>query len=146
MKRIVLISCVSRKGTIKSKARDLYKGPLFNNSLCVAKKLQVDEKSIFILSAKHYLVGLDDIISPYDMTLKKMSNSEKINWGKMVIYELKKVSNIDTDEYIILAGRDYRNPISEIKNLKDFLGSRNYGKRTSFLKSLCVDKNSDISM
>jgi len=32
MKRIVLISCVSRKGTTKTKAKELYKVPLFENS------------------------------------------------------------------------------------------------------------------
>jgi hypothetical protein len=51
-----------------------------------------------------------------EMTLKTFSNKEKSDWGKKVIQELKKVSNIDTDEFIILAGNEYINPISEIEN------------------------------
>ncbi len=71
------------------------------------------------------------------MTVKKFSDTKKKEWGKKVISELKKVSNIETDEYIILAGKEYINPISEIKNLNNFLGTRNYGQRTSYLKSIC---------
>ena len=118
-------------------AKELYKGPLFKNSLCVAKKLQSDESKIFILSAKYYLVSLNKIIGSYDMTVKKFSDTQKKEWGKKIISQLKKVSNIETDEYIILAGKDYINPISEIKNLNNFLGTRNYGQRTSYLKSIC---------
>lgn len=135
--KIILISCVKGKKDNEMIAKELYKGPLFKNSLCVAKKLQSDESKIFILSAKYYLVSLNKIIGPYDMTVKKFSDTQKKEWGKKVISELKKVSNIETDEYIILAGKEYINPISEIKNLNNFLGTRNYGQRTSYLKSIC---------
>ncbi len=135
--RIILISCVKGKHVNEMKAKELYKGPLFKNSLCVAKKLQIDESKIFILSAKYYLVSLDKIIGPYDMTVKSFSDTQKKEWGNKVISELKKVSNIETDEYIVLAGKEYINPISEIINLNDFLGTRNYGQRTSYLKSIC---------
>ena len=57
MKRIVLISCVSRKGTTKAKARDLYKGTLFTNSLAYGQSLKPDR--IFILSALHHLLDID---------------------------------------------------------------------------------------
>ena len=77
------------------------------------------------------------MIDPYEMTLKTFSNKEKSDWGKKVIQELKKVSNIDTDEFIILAGKEYFNPISEIENKVDYLGALNYGKRTAYLKSKC---------
>ncbi len=135
--KIVLISCVKGKNESRSLAKDLYKGPLFKNSLCVAKSLQTDESKIFILSAKHHLLGLNTMIDPYEMTLKTFSNKEKSDWGKKVIQELKKVSNIDTDEFIILAGKEYFNPISEIENKVDYLGALNYGKRTAYLKSKC---------
>ena len=103
--KIVLISCVKGKNESRSLAKDLYKGPLFKNSLCVAKSLQTDESKIFILSAKHHLLGLNTMIDPYEMTLKTFSNKEKSDWGKKVIQELKKVSNINIDESIILVGR-----------------------------------------
>jgi hypothetical protein len=138
--RIILISCVKGKHDNEMKAKELYKGPLFKNSLCVAKKLQSDESKIFILSAKYYLISLNKIIGPYNMTVKSFSDTEKKAWGNKVITELKKVSNIETDEYIVLAGKEYINPISEIKNLNDYLGTRNYGQRTSYLKSICNEQ------
>jgi hypothetical protein len=121
-------------------AKELYKGPLFKNSLCVAMKLQSDETKVFILSAKYHLVSLNELICPYDLTVKNFSDTQKEEWGNKVISELKKVSNIESDEYIILAGKEYINPISEIKNLIDYLGTRNYGQRTSYLKSICIGK------
>jgi hypothetical protein len=138
--QIILISCVKGKHDNEMKAKELYKGPLFKNSLCVAKKLQSDESKIFILSAKYYLISLNKIIGPYNMTVKSFSDTEKKAWGNKVITELKKVSNIETDEYIVLAGKEYINPISEIKNLNDYLGTRNYGQRTSYLKSICNEQ------
>jgi soluble P-type ATPase len=138
--QIILISCVKGKHDNEMKAKELYKGPLFKNSLCVAKKLQSDESKIFILSAKYYLISLNKIIGPYNMTVKSFSDTEKKAWGNKVITELKKVSNIETDEYIVLAGKEYINPISEIKNLNDYLGTRNYGERTSYLKSICNEQ------
>ena len=75
MKRIVLISCVSRKGKTKAKAKDLYKGPLFTNSLEYAKSLNPDK--IFILSALHNLLDLDTEIEPYDVTLSYLSPNKK---------------------------------------------------------------------
>lgn len=57
MKRIVLISCVSKKRNVKSKAKDLYKGPLFTNSLAYGQALKPDK--IYILSAKHHLLNLE---------------------------------------------------------------------------------------
>jgi hypothetical protein len=138
--KIILISCVKGKNEGEMMAKNLYKGPLFKNSLCVAKKLQSDESKIFILSAKHHLLELNSLICSYDVTLKNFTINEKKEWGDKVISQLKMVSNIETDEYIILAGREYINPISEIKNLRDFLGLRNYGQRTSYLKTICYEQ------
>jgi hypothetical protein len=137
--KIVLISCVKGKRKVRSKAKDLYKGPLFKNSLCVAYKLQPDK--IYILSAKHHLLDLEKEIDPYNLTLKDFSNNEKETWGKEVIKQLEEVADLKNDEFIILAGRDYINPIADkILNLYNFLGDRNYGKRTSYLKSICKDE------
>jgi len=49
MKKIVLISCVSKKLHHKSKAQDLYVSSLFLKNLQYAKSLNPDK--IFILSA-----------------------------------------------------------------------------------------------
>lgn len=149
MKRIVLISCVSRKGKSKTTAKDLYKGPLFTNSLAYGKALNPDK--IFILSALHHLLDLDKVIEPYDVTLcyispdkkakkpnlKVLTKSEAIQWGQIVLEQLKDVADHKQDKFIILAGQSYLNPIKDgLKNLEEPLKGVVQGKRPGKLKEL----------
>lgn len=106
MKRVVLISCVSQKRTMKSKARDLYVSALFKKNLQYAQKLNPDK--IFILSAKYGLGGLDDEIEPYDQTLNTMSASEIKQWAKCVLGQLSTVADLQQDQFTFLAGAKYR--------------------------------------
>ena len=130
MKRIVLISCVSNKGTKKTKAKDLYKGPLFESSLAFAISLKPD--NIYILSALHHLIDLDKEIEPYNVTLSKTANTkakprlrvltskEKNAWGKKVTDQLKLKADLLTDEFTILAGKAYIEPIEKNRYNKTF--------------------------
>jgi hypothetical protein len=147
MKKIVLISCSSKKKNIKTAARNLYCSPLFKLSLEYAQKLNPDE--IFILSAEHHLVNLDTIIEPYDTTLSKISNVqslkkpnlkvlnriEKINWGIKVLEQLSEIINFDTDEIIVLAGKDYYEPLSSKIDKKSMVLNGRIGERLQFLKN-----------
>jgi hypothetical protein len=152
MKRIVLISCVSNKGKTKAKAKDLYKGPLFTNSLAYGKSLKPDK--IFILSALHHLLDLDKEIEPYDVTLsyvskdkkikkpelKVLTKSESIQWGQIVLEQLKEIADLKQDKFIILAGQSYLNPIKDgLKNLEEPLKGVVQGKRPGKLKELIKD-------
>jgi|SRR5690606_19462328 hypothetical protein len=148
MAKIVLISCVSQKLAHKAKARDLYRSPLFRYSLEYAeKKLRPDK--IFILSALHHVVELDQEIEPYDVTLsyvppakqvdnpslKVLSKQEAIAWGRIVLQQLAQKANLQNDEFIILAGKSYVEPIKHgIKYLKEPLNGYRQGERVSILK------------
>lgn len=106
MKKIALISCVSKKLEKKARAEDLYISPLFKLSLKYARKLKPDE--IFILSAKHGLLALDDKIDPYDVTLNNMIVSQRKDWANKVIEQLMTKTDLKKDHFIILAGEKYR--------------------------------------
>jgi len=106
MAKVVLISCVSKKLNHKSKAQDLYISPLFKKNLQYAKSLNPDK--IFILSAKYGLLRLDEEIEPYDKTLNKMRSNEIKEWANSVINQMKKSTDIENDEFIFLAGNNYR--------------------------------------
>ena len=106
MKKIVLISCVSKKRSVKSKARDLYISPLFKKNLQYASKLQPDR--IFILSAKYGLVSLDEEIDPYDLTLNTMPAKEVKEWSERVLHDLAVQADFQQDHFIFLAGAKYR--------------------------------------
>ena len=71
MKKIVLISCVSKKLPHPASAQDLYVSPLFRLNLQYARKLQPD--AIYILSAKHGLLDLDTEVEPYDLSSLRSS-------------------------------------------------------------------------
>jgi hypothetical protein len=106
MNKIVLISCVSRKRTYKSKAKDLYISDLFKKNMQYALRLKPDQ--IFILSAKYGLVSLDEEIEPYDLTLNTMPAADVKHWAEGVINQLSSQTDMQQDQFIFLAGAKYR--------------------------------------
>ncbi|SFQ05112.1 DUF6884 domain-containing protein [Caldicoprobacter faecalis] len=105
MARIALISCTSAKKAYKCPARELYsESPRFRLAYAFAK-LVADK--IFVLSAKYGLVSGNMMLEPYDETLNDKSVGEQQAWGEKVIKELGKVSDLEHDEFIILAGENY---------------------------------------
>ncbi|MEJ0102404.1 MAG: DUF6884 domain-containing protein [Bacteroidota bacterium] len=143
-KKIILISCSSKKGDKKAKAKDIYKSQLFKSSLAYAYRHKPDK--IFILSALHCLLDIEKVISPYDVTLSKvpkakrhdgltvLTQPEKIIWGVKVIEQLSKQADIMKDTFIVLAGVEYIKPIKEsIINLITPLKGKRQGERVKFL-------------
>ena len=63
MKKVVLISCVSKKLDRKAKAGEIYISPLFKYNLRFAKLLNPNK--IFILSAEYGLLNLDQEINTW---------------------------------------------------------------------------------
>lgn len=106
MKKIVLLSCVSQKRSHSSTARDLYISPLFRLTLSYAESLAPD--FIFVLSAKHGLLGLEDRIDPYNLTLNAMKESEIRVWAEKVLVDLARKADLKKDRFIVLSGARYR--------------------------------------
>ncbi|MBP8952845.1 MAG: hypothetical protein KBI47_10680 [Armatimonadetes bacterium] len=106
MAKIVLISCVSKKLDHEAEAQDLYTSPLFRLNLAYARRLQPD--AIFILSAKYGLLDLRERVRPYDLTLNAMSAAEVRRWAGQVLEQLRLRSDPARDEYVFLAGANYR--------------------------------------
>ncbi|MBC8264524.1 MAG: hypothetical protein H8E47_10420 [Anaerolineales bacterium] len=79
---------------------------LFKLNLQYARKLKPD--AIFILSAKHGLLTLNDEIEPYNVTLNKMGANERKAWANKVIEQLQVHADLQHDHFIILAGERYR--------------------------------------
>lgn len=111
MKKVVLISCASKKRSSKSQAKDLYVSDLFKKNLQYALQLQPDH--IFILSAKYGLVPLDEEIEPYDVTLNNMPAKEVKDWSEGVLRDLARKSDLQQDRFVFLAGAKYRKYLVE---------------------------------
>ncbi|WP_365959388.1 DUF6884 domain-containing protein [Mesorhizobium sp.] len=75
-----------------------YQGDLFKKSLAYARSLKPD--AIYILSAKHGLVGLDDELDPYELTLAKMGVKERRAWAKGVCEQLSEHVDLTRDRLI----------------------------------------------
>ena len=133
-KKIVLISCASKKLAYKSKAEDLYISSLFRLSLAYAKKLKPDK--IFILSAKYGLLNLNDEIATYNETLNNKSVSDIKIWAEKVVFKLGKMVNFKNDMFVFFAGKKYReNILPHIRYYKIPLEGLRIGEQLKFLKN-----------
>ena len=139
MEKIVLISCVSKKINKKSKVEDLYLSPLFRKNLQYAKSINPDK--IFILSAKHGLLTLEEEIEPYEKTLNKMKSDEIKIWANGVLINLKKVSDLENDEFIFLAGNNYRKFLIQVQAFHPCLQSEKLQKKNFFV---CTEKQDSL--
>ena len=132
MAKVVLISCVSKKLNHKSKAQDLYVSPLFQKNLKYANSLNPDK--IFILSAKYGLLRLNKEIEPYDKTLNKMHSNEIKEWANYVLNQMRKSTDIENDEFIFLAGNNYRKfLLPHLKHYKIPMLGLSIGKQLQWL-------------
>ena len=105
-KTIVLLSCVSQKLPLPARAGDLYVSALFRKALRYAKSLSPD--AIYVLSAKHGLLALDQVVAPYNLTLNQLGIAEVRSWAETTTAQLEAVTNLAIDRFIILAGDRYR--------------------------------------
>lgn len=109
-----------------------------------ANKLNPDK--IFILSALHYLLDIDKEIEPYNVTLSNvpkakrkpglqiLTSEEKINWGQKVVKQLSEQTDLQNDEFVILAGQEYIKPIIDsIRHFTNPLKGLRQGERLKFL-------------
>jgi hypothetical protein len=82
---IILIGCVNQKRTTASPAKDLYTSELFAGRRRYAERSDVPW---VIASALHGIVEPDEVIGPYDVSLKESPRAQKLKWGRMVAEQL----------------------------------------------------------
>lgn len=137
MRRIVLISCVSKKLSQSAPARELYISPLFRFNLAYAESLRPD--AIFILSAKYGLLALDTVIAPYNETLNTKKDAAIRAWARKVLAQLKKKADTEKDEFVFLAGERYRRHIvPALAHVEIPLKGLGLGQQLHFLKRTAV--------
>lgn len=103
--KIALISCSKTKANYACAAKELYsKSELFKQSYQFARR---EADRIYVLSAKHGLLHEDTVIEPYDEALKNMDRKQQLTWANGVIAAIRRECDVETDEFIILAVKDY---------------------------------------
>ncbi|HYW93073.1 MAG TPA: hypothetical protein VFA95_11560 [Gammaproteobacteria bacterium] len=106
MSKVVLIACAAKKRERPAPARELYQSSLFRLSLAYAERLRPD--AIHILSAKHGLVDLDQLLAPYDLTLNALPYRSVKAWAQGALEELADRYELARDVFVFLAGTKYR--------------------------------------
>jgi hypothetical protein len=140
-KTVFLISCSSSKSANPAKARDLYISPLFQKSLEYSLK-KAPAEQIHILSAKYHLVGIDQEIKPYDLTLKDFSAEDNQAWADKVFEQLKEKYDIQNDRFIFLSGGAYtKYLLPKFSHSIDFLEGKRIGERLQYLGKFYIATN-----
>jgi len=101
---IVFIGCGVKKNNRKCKAETMYKGYYYLSCLFLARCL-ADRNHIYILSAKHRMLGLDEEIEPYNMSLRKQKKQKQIEWKKKVLAQMK---NLPDGQRIFICAHFYK--------------------------------------
>jgi hypothetical protein len=101
---VFLVSCVSRKRTTPSPARELYTSDWF---LKARAFVEAAGSPWFILSAEYGLVHPHEVIAPYERTLNRMRSPERREWAQRVLAALES-KLVGIERVVVLAGERYR--------------------------------------
>ena len=133
MKKVVLISCVSKKENKVCSAEKMYISPLYKMNLKYAKLFNPDD--IFILSAKYGLLELNREIEPYNETLNDKGKREVEKWAEEVYKQLSEKFDINNTQFIFLASDKYRKYLlPKLKHYEIPMNGLTIGKQLQFLK------------
>ena len=106
IRRVGLVGCVKKKASTPQLARDLYASALFDGRRAYVER---SCSEWWILSALHGLVHPDQVLEPYDVTLKNAGRAERRDWSHRVLAALdERVALRPGDVVEFHAGSEYR--------------------------------------
>lgn len=143
-KTIALVSCVGKKLSYAAPAGELYCSQWFKKASAYARQ---EADDWYILSARYGLLPIDRVVEPYNVTLNKMPASERREWAKRVLTDLRKIIE-PGDRIIILAGAKYREnlvgPIVEMGlKVEVPMQGLGIGQQNSWLKKQIGDSTNE---
>jgi hypothetical protein len=105
--RVGLVGCVKQKVDHPAPARELYVSPLFRGR---RRYVENSCDTWLILSAKHGLLDLDQLVEPYDQSLVTASTASRREWSAMVLRQLDaRAFEYRSTVFEFHAGANYRN-------------------------------------
>jgi len=108
--RYCLIACSATKAPVAAPAASLYRGDLFRKALAWAQRGGFTE--VAVLSAKHGLVPLHQVVEPYDDSLTSATMLERRRWAARVLASLQQRWPLaEACEVTLMAGRLYTEPL-----------------------------------
>src|SRR5262245_39125220 len=110
---LALIACTKRKASTPVAAREMYwPSTLFR--LCY-QQAESEGLRIAILSALHGLLLPDDVISPYNKTVKEMSSEQRVAWAERIGKQFdQRLASAPVSDVVFLASNAYREPVMPV--------------------------------
>lgn len=105
---IALVACSGPKRKVAAPARHFYTSQLFRSTLELAARRH---DVVYVISAKHELVTLDQEIAPYDLKLASLAKEWRVIWGLRVWGTIQALHPHVDRQVFIYAGKDYAQPI-----------------------------------
>ena len=132
---IALIGCSGPKLERPAPARQLYTSQLFRSTLELAERRH---DVVYIISAKHELVALDQVLEPYNRVMSDVAKEWRVIWGVRVWDSImRRHQNVDR-QIFIYAGKDYVRPIERAgfhqAAFHEPLAKMQIGQRLSWLR------------
>lgn len=105
---VVLLGCVKEKATERMPAHELYGGQLWTARWAYAQR--VAPQRTLILSAAWGLLHPDEVIAPYDVTLREKRMADRQAWASRVASRLHAFGYGPPERMVVEvhAGADYR--------------------------------------
>jgi hypothetical protein len=133
--RVALVSCVKTKRKSAVAAKNLYISQLFMGMRCYAEQ---NADAWFILSAKHGVLRPDQVVAPYERTLKNMPKRDRVAWAKRVQLQLLELLPAGA-AVVVLAGERYREGVVPFLESHGFtvevpMDGKNFGQQLHWLK------------
>src|SRR5262249_34991002 len=89
----------------------------------------------FVLSARHGLVAPDDVIEPYDVTLRSLGRAGRLAWAGRVADQLNRRGLLGAGHRFVLhAGADYAEPLARIIGALQPLKGLTIGRRLAWYR------------
>lgn len=112
MTRVALVGCGRAKLEGTHPARELYTGPLFRAALAHA---EATANHVFVVSARHCLVRLDEPVASYDATLPADPAVRGLWAGRVVAQLLHALPpGVPRFQVAVYAGAPYADPIADV--------------------------------
>lgn len=119
---VVLLSCSATKLPHPAPARELYCGRLFQKSLRWAYRKFGLGVEVAILSAKHGLVALDQIVAPYEARMTEMPVAERKAWAERTRAQL--VARYPGAHFVVVVAEPYLGALEGLDYEKPLRGFR----------------------
>ena len=131
-KLVICLSCGKTKRGRTAAAKDMYVSALFTKMMAYAESLH--PKKIYILSAKHGLLNLDDVIDPYEQALNNMPTRARAAWAEGVLNKMSQEVDLKNDNFVFLAGMPYReNLVPHIHHYSVPMEGLTFGRQLQWL-------------